>query len=189
MARSFAAVLALLLAGTATAQDRDLDYSYLEASYANADYDRFRGDGDGFGIAASLELTDNIHVFGGYSGADVASNIDTDGWHAGIGINVPLGDLLDAVVGLSYQSTDLGLPGGGSLNDDGFGLRAGIRALANEWIELNGGLTYVDLDSGKDTQLDAGFLVNIADAFAVGVSGKWGDNLKIWSLNGRLYFE
>lgn len=189
MARSVLALLLLALAGAAAAQSPAFRYSFIEASYSKADYDNLDLDGDGLGLAASVALSDNFFVFGSYAGAEVGETADTDGWRAGAGLHLPLSRLMDAVAQLTYQSTEVSVPSGGTVDDDGFGVRAGLRVGANEWIELNGGLTYLDLDSGNETLFDAGFLLNLAGGFAVGVGGSWGDEVSAFSLNGRLYFQ
>lgn len=189
MARSILALFLLALAGAAAAQSPAFRYSFIEASYSEADHDDLDLDGDGLGLAASLALNDNFFVFGGYAGAEVGETADTDGWRAGAGLHLSLSRLMDVVAQLSYQSTEVGIPGGGTVDDDGFGVRAGLRVGANEWIELNGGLSYLDLDSGNETLFDAGFLLNLAGGFAVGVGASWGDEVSAFSLNGRLYFQ
>lgn len=187
MARSLFVCLVLAFAGVATAQD-DFSYTWLQASWSDVDSDNF-GAGDGLGLSASFELTPNFHVFGGYSGIDADSRADASGWNAGIGLNTPLSDLMDVVVQLSYQTAEVDFVQGGTVENDGLGFGAGIRVGANEWIEVFGGLTYLDVDSGNETVFDAGFLLNIGDAFAVGVSGSWDDEVSSWNLNGRLYFD
>jgi len=187
MERSLFVFLVLALSGVATAQD-DFSYTYLQASWTDVDSDTYGG-GDGLGVSASYGLTPNFHLFGGYSGVDADSNVDASGWKAGIGLNTPISQKIDVVVRLSYQSTEINVAQGASVEDDGLGFGAGVRVGTNDWIEVYGGLTYLDLDSGNETVLDAGFLLNIGDAFAVGVGGSWDDEVSTWSLNGRLYFD
>jgi hypothetical protein len=184
-------VLSLLSAGTVAAQSGDYSYTWLQASYTKAEFDNLASDGDGLGFSGSFELSPNFHIFGGYAGLDVGSDADASGWKAGIGLNTPLSNLLDIVVQLSYQTTEVPAPAPlvGTVEDDGLGFRAGVRVGANDWIELNGGMTYLDLDSGNETVFDAGFLLNLNDAFAVGIGGSWDDDVSSWSLNGRLYFD
>ena len=192
MLRSAFLVLALFITGTAAAQKGgDYSYTWLQVSYTQADFDNVASDGDGLGFSGSFELSPNFHIFGGYAGLDVDSNADASGWKAGIGLNTPLSKLMDIVVQLSYQTTEVPAPSPlvGTVHDDGLGFRAGVRVGANDWIELKGGMTYVDLDSGNETVFDAGFLLNISRAFAVGVGGSWDDDVSAWSLNGRLYFD
>jgi outer membrane usher protein FimD/PapC len=184
MARSLFALSILLLSSLAVAQQDGFSYSYLEASYSRADYDGFGGDADGFGLGASVAISDQFHLFGSYSGAEINDSVDADGWQAGVGFNTPISPNMDAVIRVSYVSTELG-----SRDDDGFAIGAGVRVAASEAIELDLGLSYVDTDFGNDTAVDAGFLFNIDESFAVGVSGSWDDDVSVWSLNGRLYFE
>lgn len=189
MLRSLFAFTLLVLSGTSFAQGNSFDYSFVQLSYSKADYDNLSADGDGLGIGASFAVADNFHIFGGYVGTDVDSSLDASGWNAGAGLNLPLSRLMDVVVQLSYQTTEVKLPNGTKVDDDGLGLSAGVRVGANEWIELYGGLTYLDLDSGNETVFDAGFLLNLSDAFAVGISSAWDDDVSVWSLDGRLYFN
>jgi len=189
MARSIYAVPLLLLASVASAQQDGFSYSYIQASYSRADYDNYNADGDGFGVGVSVAISDQFHLFGSYMGADLEDTVDADGWQAGVGFNTPISDAMDVVIRASYVSLEVSHPLFGSVDDDGFGLGAGVRVAASDKIELDLGLSYVDTDSGNDTSLDAGFLFNATDAFAIGVSGSWDDNVSVWSLNGRLYFD
>jgi len=184
MARSVLAITLLLLSSLALAQQDGFSYSYLQGSYSRADYDGFGGDADGFGIEASVAISEQFHLFGGYAGTELDNSVDADGWTAGVGFNTPLSESMDAVIRASYVSVEVG-----PFDDDGFAIGAGVRVAASEAIELDVGLSYVDTDSGNDTSVDAGFLFNINDSFAVGVSGNWDDDVSVWSLNGRLYFE
>ena len=184
MARSILAVSILLLSSLAIAQQDGFSYSYLQASYHRADYDGFGGDADGFGIGASVAIAEQFHLFGGYTGTELDNGIDADGWQAGVGFNTPISPNMDAVVRASYVSVDVG-----PFDDDGFALGAGVRVAASEAIELELGLSYVDTDTGNDTSVEAGFLFNIDESFAVGVGGSWDDDVSVWSLNGRLYFD
>ena len=190
MARSIAALLLIAVASAASAQQQDgFSYSYLEAGYAQTDFDDINVDGDGFGLGASVAIADQWHLFASYSGTDLDFGFDATTWAAGIGFNTPISPQMDVVVRASYVSAEIDGPGIGSFDDDGFGLGAGVRVAASEAIELNAGLSYIDTDSGNDTALNAGFLFNINDAFAVGVGGSWDDDVTVLGINGRLYFE
>jgi hypothetical protein len=185
----FALVCCLLAFSlNAVAQDGEFDYNYLQASYQKVDYD-FGGDGDGFGLDASFAISSNVHIFGGYAGQDIDSDFDTSAWRAGVGLNGSISRLMDIVVRLSYETQEIDVPNVGTQDNDGYGLSAGVRVGANHWIELYGNVSYVDRDSGSETGLDAGFLLNLGDAFAVGVSGYWDDDITSYALNGRLYFN
>ena len=188
MQRSILLLLLVALTGAAEAQE-SFSYNWVQGSYSKTDYDSLGVDGDGLGLSVSVALNENFHVFGGYTGADIDSDVDTDGWNAGIGMNTSISELMDVIVQLSYRTTELDLPGIGSVENDGLGLGAGIRVGANDWIEIDAGLTYIDLDSGNETVFDAGFLYRVSDAFAVGISGTWDDDVEVWSIDARLYFD
>lgn len=189
--RSIIALVLLTVSAAASAQNSEFSYSYLQLSYTQADFDNLAGDGDGLGIAAFFGLTPNIHLFGGYAGLDIEDNADATGWNVGMGLNTPLSNLIDIYVRLSWQSTEVPVPGPtpGTNNDDGLGFGGGVRVGANEWIEIYGGLTYLDIESGNETVFDVGFLLNLNDTFSVGVSSAFDDSASSWSVDGRLYFD
>ena len=97
--------------------------------------------------------------------------------------------VVDMIARVSYESVEIDVPGFGSADDSGFGLGLGLRFAASEQLELNAGINYVDLgDSGDDTGFEAGGLYSFTDAFALGLSGSWGDNVSAYSVTGRFYF-
>lgn len=191
MARSIFALILLAMSASAAAQSNDFSYSYLQLSYTQADFDNLAGDGDGLGISGFFEISPNFHIFGGYAGLDIEDNADATGWNVGMGLNTPLSNLMDVYVRLSWQSTEVPVPGPtpGTNNDDGLGFGAGLRVGANEWIEIYGGLTYLDIESGNETVFDVGFLLNLNNSFSVGISSAFDDSASAWSVDGRLYFD
>lgn len=188
MARSLFVIVFLAVSAAAVAQD-DFSYSYVTGSYSRADYDDFNLDGDGLGVGVSVAINESFHVFGSYTGVDLDANVDASGWQAGVGFNTPISDQMDVVVTLAYVTAEVDLPGFGTVDDDGLGLGVGLRAMVSDKIELDGDISYVDTDSGSDASLGAGFLFYATNTIAVGVSGRWDDDVSVWSLNGRIYFE
>jgi hypothetical protein len=61
--------------------------------------------------------------------------------------------------------------------------------MATPRLEVDAGVGYVDTDSGNDTSLNAGFFYNATQNLAIGLGATWDDNVSVWSLNGRVYFE
>ena len=179
----------LLLALSATASAEGFDYSYIQLNYANLDFDRINADGDGVGLSGSFALNSDWHVFGEYQTAGLDASIDATKLVAGAGYNTEISPLLDMYARLSFQSIDFDTPGPGSFDDSGFGLGVGVRYEANQEIELNAGIEYVDLGgSYDDTSVSIGGLYNFTDAFALGFGGSWGDETSSYMLSGRLYF-
>ena len=122
MGRSAFTVFLLLFALCAGAQDRGFDYTFIQGSYQQIEYDDFDDDGDGLGLALSFAISDHFHLFGGYSGLDIDSDIDTSAWNFGVGVNGSLTDLMDVIVRLSYETREVDLPAGGTFDNDGYGL-------------------------------------------------------------------
>jgi hypothetical protein len=180
-------LLLMFLSAGATAQD--LNYTFAEVGYGRVDIDNPNVDGDGFGIGGSFAIADEFFLFGDYSMANLDFNVDFTAFDLGVGFHTPLADAVDVVATLSYEYQEADVSGFGSVDDNGYGLGVGLRALVSPQVELHGGLQYVDLnDSGSDTSFGAGFRFNINEMFAVGLEGNWGDDIKTYTLTGRLYF-
>ncbi|HEX2140337.1 MAG TPA: outer membrane beta-barrel protein [Woeseiaceae bacterium] len=188
MWRSVMFLAAFSVSGAAYAEG--FDYSFVEGSYGQVDFDGV--DGDGMGIGGSFALTDSFHVFGGYETGDFDGGVDLNALELGVGYNMPVTDVVDFVASLSYVSAEaeVTVPGLGSISADenGYGLGVGLRGMATPQLELNGGIEYVDLDSGSDTGFGAGFLYHFSESLAVGLSGDWADDVNTYALNGRFSF-
>ncbi len=75
-----------------------------------------------------------------------------------------------------------------SQDDDGYAIRAGIRAMLTPQFELNGGGSYVDV-SDDDTALYVGAVYSFTDMFAVTGNVSVGDNATAYGVGLRLYFD
>jgi opacity protein-like surface antigen len=187
MLRSLVVFLVLALSASASAED--FDYSFLTIGYGIIDIDDTNIDGDGFNLGGSYAISDTVHVSGSYQTADLDFGIDLSTFSAGIAYNTSVSPVVDLVARLSYEYIKLEAPGFPSEDDNGFGLGVGLRFAASETIELNAGISYVDLsDGGDDTAFGVAALYNFSDAFALSLSGSWGSDVSIYALTGRLYF-
>jgi hypothetical protein len=188
MFRSLLALAAVSISGTVLAQD--FDYNFVQASYGQYDIDGVNVDGDGFGIGGSVAISDRFHLFGSYATADFDFGVDMNTLTAGLGYNTPINDAVDIIASVAYVSAEVKVPGFGSVDDNGYGLGLGLRGMASPAVELNGGISYVDFggNSDSDTSFGAGFLYHFSEAFALGLSGDWGDDVSSYQLNGRLSF-
>lgn len=176
-------------AAQGAANSPGLSYTYAEIGYGQVNIDDPDIDGDGFGIGGSFALTDQFHLFAGYSTADLDFDVDATNFDVGFGFNTPLADNIDVVATLAYVYVELDAPGFGSADDNGLGGGLGLRALVNPQVELFGGVEYIDLsDSGSDTALNLGGRYNFNQQFAVGLSGSWSDDASSYTLTGRMYF-
>lgn len=181
--------LILLLAFTASASAKDFDYDFFQLSYGNIEFDDINVDGDGFGLAGSYSINEDFHVFAGYEAAGLDFGIDATTIGAGLGWHTTLSPVVDLVASVSYQYVELDAPGAGNADDSGLGLGVGLRYAATELLELNAGISYVDLgDSGNDTGFGVGGLYTFTDAFALGFGADWSDDATSYTLAGRFYF-
>jgi len=183
------ALVLLLLALTASASAKEFDYDFFQLTYGNIEFDDINVDGDGFGLAGSYSINDDFHVFAGYEAAGLDFGIDATTIGAGLGWHTTLSPVVDLVASVSYQYIELDAPGGSNADDNGLGLGLGLRFAASELLELNAGISYVDLsDSGDDTGFGVGGLYSFTEAFALGLSAAWSDNATSYTLAGRFYF-
>lgn len=179
----------LLLAASAVAFADDFNYTYLQVTYGNVDLDGATVNGDGLGLSGAFGITDSLHIVGGYQTTDFGSFANVDQWSLGLGVHSSLTDSLDAVAEVSYVNATLDPAGFPSLSDDGFGLTVGGRLSVTPLVEINAGISYVDLsDSGSNTGFGGGVLFNLMDNFSVGLAGSWDDDASVYSLGARLYF-
>lgn len=185
----YSGMVLMILGLTSAALADDFDYNFVSGSYGQIDIDDLNVDGDVYGLGLSIGIAENIHMFADYQGSDLDFGLDVSEWSAGIGYNTPISDVMDVVAQLSYEYVDLDAPGIGGFDDDGYGLFVGLRAAMSESVEIEAGISYIDLnDSGDNTTFDAGFLFNVSETIALGVNGSWDDDVSIYRLTGRVYF-
>src|SRR5687768_1108654 len=127
-------IAALGLAGQALAAD-GLSYSYIEAGYISTDFEDdslgFDVDGDGFALKGSLAFTEMLHGYVDYTNQDFDFGVGIDTWEVGVGLNHALNPTLDLVGRLGYAKFDADFAGG-SFDDDGIALQAGVRSQVAE---------------------------------------------------------
>lgn len=190
MLRYLAAVSVLTLMTPALADG--VSYDYIEGSYERVEFDDdFSGDfdGDGFGIAGSFALTDQWHLFAGYSTAGLDFDVDLDQLRLGGGFHTGLTNNVDLVAELAYVRLDASTSFG-SVDDDGFGLSVGVRGMSADRLELAAFVDYLELDdSGDDTSLRGEAWYNFTETFALGFTASAGDDVTQYGIGGRVFFD
>jgi len=191
MFRKVAAVLALAISASAGAEG--FSYTYASLGYGTTDFDVIDADGDGYIADGSYAFNQNFHGFAGVALASLESNavpgdVDATRLSVGVGYNRGLSDTVDLVAKLSYEELDFDVPGPGG-DDSGYGLGVGVRFMASDMFELNGGIKRVDYsDFGDDTAFEIGGLYSFNDDWSIGLAGEFSDDVSLYKLSGRFYF-
>jgi hypothetical protein len=193
MIRKFCGLTLLVLAAPTMAAD--ISYNFVEAGYQEIDIDGgFVGgldiDGDGYGVGGSFELNENWFIAASYAKAEFDFGVDLDQFSLGAGYHVPISDNADFYGMFSYVNAEASASGFGSVDDDGYEAKIGLRGMIGERFELNGSLAYVDLgDGGDTTAFGAGALYNFSDVLAAGFSIDIDDDVTAYGIGIRVYFD
>jgi opacity protein-like surface antigen len=184
--------LALVLAISPAFAD-GLSYNYIELGYQNAEFDEDIGgldvDGDGYGIRGSFEVGESWFIAASYSALDFDFGVDLDRLGIGAGFHMPISDRVDFFAALSFLTFEASASGFGSVDEDGYGVNAGLRGLVTDKLELNGHVAYSDLGDDMDgTAIGAGALYNLTDNFALGVEIEAEEDVTLYGIGARFYF-
>jgi hypothetical protein len=185
-------MLAALLTATASAQD--FSYTYIQGSLEYID-DRASGlDLDAYGgsVGGSYAISNNFHIFAGYSEVefDDVDDFDVAATGLGIGFNTSITDAVDFVTTLSWIHAKVDLDSFGSDSDNGVSFDVGIRSWVTDYLEFNAGVGVSKLsDSDNDAGVSAGLMYYFNDNISVGLSGSWSDSeIANYGLNLRYNF-
>jgi hypothetical protein len=168
----------LLAAAASVTHAKGLNYSYAEAGYSYLDADRF--DANGATVKLSFAVLDFAHLkfdytrfwVDDYKGAK--DDPDLDRFVIGAGGNFSLTEKIDLVGTASFVDREWsnGSRSGGTKNfnnsDRGYQLDFGARALLAKDFELNGALTYLDIDDFEaSVGVGAGAVYKLNKKFAL----------------------
>lgn len=185
-------LLAALVTATASVygQSQPMSYTSIEGSYVRTDLDGgFNNDGDGVDIAGSFAVTDALFLKGGYRYQDFDFGVDVDQYELGLGGHRPLADGLDVVGSVSYLRSEVDFAFGNA-DDDGIGLALGLRGRLTDALELEGGVSYADLDNfADDLALNFGGRYYFNPQFALGAGIEAGDDVTTWNVGLRYDFR
>jgi len=162
----------VVLAGTVQAQT--VNWSYAEGGWAKWDPDR-RSSEDGWFLGGAVGLGKiPIHVFGEFGDYG-----PVDIWQVGAGWHGLLGKRADLFADGALYDTDF---------DDGLRVRFGIRWMVTERLELNGYLSWIDLDFGDNKSAAVGAVFGLGKHFGVGGTIEWGDEFNTGRVFARFNF-
>ncbi|MDD3765264.1 MAG: hypothetical protein PHP86_18370 [Nevskiales bacterium] len=132
--------------GMAAAQN----YGYIEGGYLNRDSDRI--DDAGLRIAGSGPVAGSVALIGEY-----ADTGDDEQFSGGVLLHGPLSPELDWTAGATLEFAD-----NGHDDDQGYGLRGGLRWRFAEYFELNPEIRHTEIFDHGETALRLAGLVRIA---------------------------
>lgn len=180
-------LLATVVALPAAAQAADISYSFIDAGYVTTDIDGIGDSADGFLLRGSLEITDQVFVFAGYTSQSI-DGLDVNDYGVGVGYAWSISDRADIYGKVGYVRAEADLAGF-SLEDDGYGLGVGIRGRVLDQLELEGAVNYTDLsDLGDDTSFAAAARWYFTGQFAVGVEAVLGEDATSYGIGVRWNF-
>jgi len=171
---------------------QDVNYDYIQGSYGEMDFDStgFDLDGDGFGLSASFSVADNFHLFGEYQTAGLVAGIDLNLLELGAGYHTNISPNLDVYANLAYINVEVESGGFGSADEGGFSVGLGLRGMVSDAVELYGGLDFIDFDeSDGELRSTAGFMLTLTESLGVGAKAALWDDINIYQLNVRWYFQ
>jgi hypothetical protein len=179
----------LALALAPAAAFADMSYSNVDLKYLNLSLDDVvHVNGDGFALAGSYELGKKMFLLGEWQEQSYDAGVDGHQYEIGAGFHHPINSTLDFVGTLSYIDSKVDV-GPFNVNDDGFGLGAGVRTRIGKDFQLDASLKYVDFDkSGSDTGVSANgrwyFKKSMALSFGIDST----DNVDVWHVGFRAEF-
>lgn len=129
----------------------EVDYNMLDVE------DSSSFDPQGLSLFGSFLLNDNVFIAGSFSRtSDDFEEVDFDFDQTSIAVGYRYGysATTDFYGAVSYEDVEVkgsSRFGTASVDDDGFGLTAGVRSMLTPKFELGASLTYLNLDSDNDT--------------------------------------
>ncbi|MFC5570909.1 diffusible signal factor-reguated Ax21 family protein [Lysobacter yangpyeongensis] len=177
MKKSLLALTLLAALPFAASAAEGLSYNYVEGGYVGTNADG--ADADGWGINGSGALTDNFHVFGGYTfqktddetiGGVRFDGVDVDQWRVGLGYNHPIAANTDLLARVAYDNYKVEHAD----SVDGYSAEVGVRSALTQNFEGYALAGYEDGD-----EFDGDFYGR------VGAQVKFNQN---WGLTGDVKF-
>jgi hypothetical protein len=180
----------VLIANAAAAAEQGPNYTFMEAGYAHVELDNFDADGEALALEGSVALNDMFNLVGSYQDGTIEGdfNVDVDvsTVELGGGMHFPINPNIDFVTQLTWVSTEVDVDGFGGVDDDGYGIGAGLRAMLSPKFELDGSVKYVDINNSDDTSFGAKAIYHFTDMFAMTGSVVSGEDTTTYGVGVRM---
>ncbi|EKF75488.1 hypothetical protein A11A3_03989 [Alcanivorax hongdengensis A-11-3] len=174
---------------TAPVRDNGFSYTYGQLAYDRWDLDDGQ-DIDAITGEGAFALDEHLFLRGGlnfYDGDYRYGDLDGNQIYGGLGFHTPLQRGLDLVGSADIIYDDHDFDPGGSDDELGYELRAGVRHATTDKLELSGGLTYQDIYDG-DLGVYGQGLVKVTPVVDLGARVIVGDDRDTFGVFGRYNF-
>lgn len=181
-------IACILIQGIAVAQAEesdDLGYTYAEFRFVDID-DRA---GDGFQLNGSYQLKGNWIIVGGVTAVSFNNNVDSTLAEIGAGYVLPFRERMDLVSTLRFVSGESDTPGGGRIDDEGFGISTGVRSRVDSKFEFRGLVNHINMGHDQDTHIELAGDYFFTRKIAAGASVKFAGDADSFTIGARWFFE
>lgn len=175
--------------------ESQFSYGYFDLGYfVHAFEAENLDDANGFAGALSIPIVDSLFVRAalGFATPEDQDNKEIDylAWTLGGGLGLPIGSsAFDLVVeaGLAHRKLE-----GGAFEDpiDGYGfyVTPGLRIGFGELVELNGGVTFINVDSDSEVAVDLKALLHLTPSISLFGGATFAEEVDQYGVGLRLSF-
>jgi hypothetical protein len=182
-----ALTLALAQDAAASSPPTPFDYSYVDVRFDYFDFDGLDDGETGFTLGGSYVVYPQVFVLGEYQ--RLTEDADSDTFALGAGFFMPFASRTDFTGDAAWLHQEINLAGVADDDDDGIRLRAGVRQLLSEPLEVNAYLIHLNVDSDADTGVRLGGQYRWNDALSfVGSYSRFDDDSDLFDVGIRLDF-
>jgi hypothetical protein len=149
-------------------------------------------DANGFAGALSIPLVDSLYVKAALGFAnpedETGAEIDYLAWNLGAGLGIPIG-AFDIVIeaGVAHRKLE-----GGAFEDPiegyGFYVTPGVRLGLGDLFELNGGVTFLNVESDSNVAVEAKALLHLTPNVSLFGTGTFSEEVNQYGVGLRLSF-
>jgi hypothetical protein len=145
-------------------------------------------------VTGSWGVHPNIALFGGIAGGEIQTSdlgpftdIDTAAVSLGLVPHFPLGSKVDILIPVAYEWVELD-DGFTTIDDSGYSIGIGIRALVSPSWELAVGITHVDIGDDDDQTVGGSVRWHIVKLFSLSLGARASGDVSAVTLGGRFTF-
>jgi hypothetical protein len=175
-----------------------LRYNYVNLGASGGEIDTGTSLGDvdftQGSISGSWGVHENVALFGGISGGEIetsdvcfCTDIDTAGVSLGVVPHFPLGNNIDILIPVAYEWAELD-DGFDTIDDSGYSIGLGIRALLTPAWELSVGVIHVDIGDEDDQSVAGSVRWHIVELFSLSFGAQASSDVTAVTLGGRFTF-